>query len=83
MLAGMFPYRLIVLQMGGIIYEQTSQNSTNTSPLHCSIFTMSACADSKTADTQQKNTADKSDTQQGIDIAAYKKSLPITGRITS
>lgn len=34
------------------------------------FFTMSACADSKMADTQQKNTADKSDTQQGIDIAA-------------
>lgn len=39
------------------------------------FFTMSACADSKMADTQQKNTADKSDTQQGIDIAAYKKKL--------
>lgn len=39
------------------------------------FFTMSACADSKTADTQQKNTADKSDTQQGIDIAAYEKKL--------
>ena len=36
---------------------------------------MSACADSKTADTQQKNTADKSYTQQGIDIAAYEKKL--------
>ena len=39
------------------------------------FFTMSACADSKMADTQQKNTADKSDTQQGIDIAAYEKKL--------
>lgn len=39
------------------------------------FFTMSACADSKTADTQQKNTADKSDAQQGIDIAAYEKKL--------
>lgn len=39
------------------------------------FFTMSACADSKMADTQQKNTADKSDTQQWIDIAAYKKKL--------
>ena len=29
----------------------------------------------KLADTQQKNTADKSDTQQGIDIAAYEKKL--------
>lgn len=64
-----------MLQNGGIIYEQTSQNNTNTSHLHSSIFTMSACADSKMADAQQKNTADKSDTQQGIDIAAYKKKL--------
>ena len=76
MLAGMFSIPANCVTKWGELY-MNKHHKTILIPAICiaAFFTMSACADSKMADTQQKNTADKSDTQQGIDIAAYEKKL--------
>ena len=76
MLAGMFSIPANCVTKWGKLY-MNKHHKTILIPAICiaAFFTMSACADSKMADTQQKNTADKSDTQQGIDIAAYEKKL--------